>query len=177
VAKKSKPTKQKHRTLIIILAAAVFCSVAVIGWAVYDARPPKPKVYPPPNHTIPYVDGATATQQVANFYQQYMNPNTPLALRLKLIEAFGNKNLLFYSEYYRHGFDPITCSAAMPTKVNASLVSTGPVAIVNADLEYPDNTKATIVAKVVLDDEGVSIDSITCPGNKGNLQPERTLQN
>ena len=64
----------------------------------------------------------------------------------------------------------------MPVKVTASLAAAGPIAIVNATAEYPDNSKAAIIAKVVLSDEGMNIDSVTCPGDKGNLPRVDLLQ-
>lgn len=136
-------------------------------WAIIDAGPAKQKPDPLPRHTIPYVDGEAAADQVENFYQQYLNPRT-LSKRM-LVEGYGNKNLAFYYDYYQHGFDPIVCSTEVPVEVTASLVSTGPVAVVNALAKYTDGTKSNIVVRVVLND-GMEIDSITCPGDKGNLR-------
>ena len=121
-----------------------------------------------------YVDGSDATEQVANFYRQYINPRTTPAFQKYLINGYGNNNLRFYTDYYQHGFDPVTCSTTLPIKVTAALVSAGPVATVNAIAEYTNNTKDNIVARIVLDDQGIKIDSIACSGNKGNLLPGLT---
>ena len=177
MAKKSKPTKRKHVPLIYVLlliALALALLARVIGWPVYQAVTTQKEAIPIPKSRTGFVDGSDATDQVANFYQQYINPSTNPDFQKVLVGAAGNKNLVFYSNYYQHGFDPITCSAAMPIKVTTALVSAGPVATVNAITEYSDNSKENIVARVVLDNQGLKIDSITCPGAKGNLPPGRT---
>lgn len=174
MAKKLKTAKNRHIPLLIILAAAVLVSLAILGWAAYHAAPHNKTVIPKLNSKIPYVDGPSATDQVANFYQQYIDQRLTAKFpdyHKTLIEGYGSRNLVFYNQYYRHGFDPIICSNVMPTKVTANLVSTGPVATVKASLEYPDKTNTTVTARVVLDDEGLQIDSLTCPGAKGNLPP------
>jgi hypothetical protein len=50
-------------------------------------------------------------------------------------------------------------------------VSTGAEAVIDAAAFYPDNTKQIIRVHVVLGDEGMKIDSVKCPGDKGNLAP------
>ena len=173
MAKKSKSTKHKHTTLIIILASALALSAIFLGWAVYDTRPPKIKLGPLPNHTMPYVDGDAAVQQVESFYKNYTKPSLE-SKKDKIIEIFGSDNLEFYYEYYRHGFDPITCSTSVPTKLSHSLRSTGPVATINTSAEYEDGSTATIQSRVVLSDDGMDVDSVSCPGEKGNLPPQNT---
>lgn len=157
--------------LVLLCAGIIIVLTAGYGWLWYRERSitniPDPVF---PNHTIPYVDGSTATDQVEAFYQQYLNPRTPA--RDKLIGLYGSHNLVFYSQYYQHGFNPITCSTVDPTKVVASLVSTGPVAHVKATASYANGATADILTTVVLNDNGIQIDSITCPGDKGNLFPE-----
>lgn len=148
--------------IILVLGAA-------IGWGIHH-EVTKNRNLLPTKSKLAYVDGGDAVDQVDNFYHQYItNASKPDFQRL-LISSYGNQNLVFYSEYYRHGFDPIICSTAVPTAVTASLVSTGPIARVKAVATYPDNTTATIMLRVVLDDK-LSIDSMTCPGAKGNLPP------
>jgi hypothetical protein len=119
-----------------------------------------------PKHVAPYVDGQIAKDQVENFYVQYINPN--LVNRRKLVQQAGNSNLVFYFDYYQHGFDPIVCSTVMPTKVTTSLQSTGTAALVNVNASYPDGSQQKMLARVILGD-GVDIDSISCIGEKGNL--------
>jgi len=178
VAKNRKPTKRKPVPLIYILlliALALALLARVIGWPVYRALTTEKVALPSPKSRPAYVDGNEATDQVANFYRQYTKPGTTPAFQKFLIKGYGTNNLLFYTEYYQHGFDPITCSTTRPIKVTAALVSTGPVTTVKAIAEYPDNSKENIVARVVIDDKGLNIDSITCPAAKGNLPPEGAL--
>ncbi len=78
---------------------------------------------------------------------------------------------MFYSQYYRHGFDPIVCSEVMPTSVTATSVTPGPGATVTATAKYPDGTTANIGLTLVLNNKGFGIDTVTCPGNRGNLPP------
>ena len=178
MAKHSKPAKRKHPPLLYVLlliALALALLARLIGWPVYHALTAKNVAIPFPKSRLAYVDGSDATEQVANFYRQYTKPGATPAFQKFLIKGYGTNNLLFYTEYYQHGFDPITCSTTMPTKVTVALVSTGPVATVNAVAEYSDNSKENIVARVVLDDQGLNIDSITCPAAKGNLAPGGAL--
>ena len=59
----------------------------------------------------------------------------------------------------------------LPVSVTTSLLSTGPTAVIGVRAEYPDNTSATIRVVAVLRSDGLKIDSVTCPGDKGNLPP------
>jgi hypothetical protein len=167
-------TKPVYAVLLVLSLTVVLFSV--IGWPVYSALTTEKMVSPLPSHTMPYVDGAVAAEHVGNFYRQYMSvpKNSPAyptdaEYQNRMIEGYGSKNLEFYNEYYQHGFDPITCSTVMPTSADVSLASTGPVATVNVYASYPNGSKATIVATVVLNNEGMEIDSIACPDGKGNL--------
>ena len=178
MVKKTKPTKRKPFPpiyVLLLIALALALLARVIGWPVYQALTTEKVAIPVSKSRLAYVDGNEATDQVANFYRQYIKPGATPAFQKFLIKGYGTNNLLFYSEYYQYGFDPITCSTTMPIKVTAALVSTGPVATVKAIAEYPDRSKANIVARVVIDDQGLNIDSITCPGAKGNLAPGRAL--
>ena len=160
---------------MLLIALAVALLARIIGWPVYQAVTTEKVAMPVVKSKMAYVDGSEATNQVANFYRQYIKPGTTPAFQKFLIKSYGNGNLLFYTEYYRHGFDPIVCSTKMPAKVTTTLDSTGPVATVNAIAQYPDNSKENIVARVVLDDRGLNIDSIACPGVQGNLPAGRAL--
>ncbi|HEX8182451.1 MAG TPA: hypothetical protein VF575_02505 [Candidatus Saccharimonadales bacterium] len=167
-------TAPRHKSLYIVLALAFVVSLLIVVWTQHTVS--QKQVFKDTYVTqsrLAYVDGTDAAAHVASFYKQYIDPRTPAANKLKFIDAYGNKNLLFYSQYYLHGFDPITCSQDAPTDVSTSLASTGPVATVNVIPLSPDadGTTETITARVVLDEEGLSIDSITCPGNKANLPP------
>ena len=169
--KKRKSFIQQHKILMIVLASALLASSLILGGAQFHATHHNDNTgIPKLKSRLAYVDGNDAVDQVANFYRQFINPRTPTAIRPKLIEAAGDKNLVFYSQYYQHGFDPITCSTVMPTELTTSLVSTGPVAYVNAVAKLPDSSSLTIKVTVVLSDK-LAIDSITCPGAKGDLPP------
>lgn len=120
-----------------------------------------------------YITEKEARDQVNGFYAQYLNPkqDTPEDSRKAYISSYGTKNLAFYSQYYRHGFDPIVCSPIMPTSVTATNIKPGPGAAVTAVAKYPDGTTANIDLTLVLNSEGFGIDTVTCPGEKGNLLP------
>lgn len=167
-AKNRKSAFKKVYTSPTMLVLVVLV-LALTSWAIYETGQ---------NHTasldttsrLAYVDGSDAVAQVSNFYQQYLASTAKPDFQKTLIGAYGDQNLVFYNNYYQHGFDPITCSTEIPTSVIASLISTGPVATVEARATYPNHTTATITAKVTLTD-ALKIDSITCPGDKGNLPP------
>ena len=95
MVKKNKQVKNKHIPLLIILAAALLISTAVLGLAAYRASPPKQKIPDMPNHTLPYVDGAAATDQVANFYESYIESSRIPDHRQRTVAAFGSHNLEF----------------------------------------------------------------------------------
>ena len=178
MAKNRKPTKRKPFPLIYVLlliALALALLARGISWPVYRALTTEKVAIPVSKSRLAYVDGNEATDQVANFYRQYIKPGATPAFQKFLIKGYGTNNLLFYTVYYQHGFDPVTCSTTMPIKVTAALVATGPVATVKAVAEYPDHSKGNIVARVVFDDRGLNIDAVTCPGTKGNLPPGRAL--
>lgn len=177
----AKPTKKhksffgQHSALIITLATTLVASILFLAFTLYFTTRSRSTIeIPPLKSQLAYVDGGDAVNQVANFYKQYIDPSTSGTFRSVLIKGYGDKNLSFYSQYYLHGFDPITCSSVMPAKVTASLVSTGPVAKVNAKEYFSDGTKLTINTTVVLSDK-LAIDSVTCPGSKGNLPPISSL--
>lgn len=164
---KTKPAHNYNMKLAVV--AVVLLVAAAAGWVVYR-QTAKDSFMPSTTSRVPYVDGDDAAEQVGNFYRQYIASADKPEFQKILISGYGDQNLVFYDEYYQHGFDPITCSVAMPTKVTASLVSTGPVAVVNAFATYPDSTRATMKVRVTLSDK-LGIDSITCPDPKGNLPP------
>lgn len=168
--KTKQPTFQKTYTSPIFLILAALLLV-VGGWAVYETSRNHSSL--PTTSKLAYVDGNDAVEQVSNFYHQYLSETGKPDFQKHLISVVGDQNLVFYNDYYQHGFNPITCSTVTPTNVTASLVSTGPVATVKALATYPDHTTAAITAKVVLSDK-LAIDSITCPGDKGNLPPDNT---
>lgn len=128
----------------------------------------------PTQNTPGYITAAAARDQVNNFYQQYLHPRTdkPEESRKALVSGYGDQNLVFYREYYQHGFDPIVCSSVMPTSVTATSVKPGWGAEVTAQAKYPNGSTASIVLTEVINIEGFKIDSIMCPGAMGNLPPE-----
>ena len=167
---KNKIKIQAKSKLFQIIIFLIIVSVFFLGISFLLARPPKQKSVSLPGHTMPYVDGNEAVGQVENFYKLYTSPNPAYAMnKNKTVETFGSNNLEFYYSYYNHGFDPITCSTLNITSLNHTLESTGAVAKVNTNINYTDGSSAVVQSNVVLNDEGLDIDSIQCPGNKGNL--------
>ena len=170
----TKQRKEPNHLYVTLIATGLVATIIIGLLLVANYNATHKKSYSTatmPNHTMPYVDGEEAKRSVDTFYREYTKPNR-VTSNEKLVELIGTKNLEFYNQYYQHGFDPIICSTEMPTKTDVSLSSTGPVAHVNVVASYPDKSIQTIKATVVLNDEGMDIDSITCPGDKGNLPPE-----
>ena len=120
-----------------------------------------------------YVSADAARAHVESFYQQYIDPKKedPEGSRAAYVRSYGDRGLVFYSQYYRHGFDPIVCSSAMPTRVTATKIEPGWGARVVARAEYPDGHTADIAVTLAINIEGFKIDSITCPGSLGDLPP------
>jgi len=172
-------TKKHKRSRLLVknylhplFVAAVVVLVAVAAWLVYEATHHHNLYsnYPPNQTKAPYVDGNQATAHVANFYTEYIKFASRPDLQKNVVASFGDDNLVFYDQYYRHGFDPITCTTVTPVSVSASLISTGPVATVKVVEKYADHTTQTLTARVLVT-TALRIDSITCPGAKGNLPP------
>lgn len=164
---RSKQNFFSHSSIVLVafavlLLGLVLCTVA---WSSFKDKNATKDV-------MPYVDGDVAASRVSDFYHQLItNPSNNQDVRRQLLGFYGTENLLFYDQYYQHGFDPITCSSMLPIKVTTSLVSTGPTASINALADYPDNTSDTILVTAVLRSDGLKIDSVTCPDDKGGLPP------
>lgn len=124
----------------------------------------------PKVNTPGYVIGEEASDHVASFFTQYINPKTVSVDTI--INGYGDKNLAFYRSYYQHNFDPITCSSVKALKVTPVGGTSGPTSTVTTKLEYADNSSQLITSNVVLNNDGIKIDSITCPANKGGLPPQ-----
>ena len=171
--RKTTKTSPKRTRLTLGIAIA-FIAVVLSGLVGYRLAYQKYNPHKIPTENKPgYITADEARSQVNNFYQQYLHPkaDTPDQSRQLYIRGYGDKNLVFYSQYYQHGFDPIVCSTIMPTSVTATSIQPGAGAVVNAKADYPDGSTATIVLTLVLNIEGFRIDSITCPGDKANLAP------
>lgn len=151
------------------IALLILVVAGVVGYYI-GLRHNNPNAIPSQNK-VGYVISQEATDQVTDFYRQYINSSTASEFRRVLLNGYGSKNLVFYDAYYQHGFDPIVCSSVMPIKVNVSHTIPGPVATVDVAVEYPDHSTAALTATVVINNEGLKIDSITCPGARGNLPP------
>lgn len=170
-AKKNSIQQNKHFiiTLVIVLVAVTLSGLTGYGIAY--------KKYNPntiPTKNIPgHITAEEARNQVNGFYEQYLNPkkNNPEESRQAYIASYGTKNLMFYSKYYKHGFDPIVCSTIMPKSVKIKNVQPGAGALVKVEATYPDNSTASIDLSLVLNNEGFGIDTITCSGDKGSLPP------
>ncbi len=169
---KNKPTVYKYLPHLFVLA--VILAFLIISFGMYRLSTiGKVKDDPFPNHTFPYVDGEAAAEQVKIFYEAYTSSKPILALNKKqTVKNYGTNNLEFYYEYYQHGFDSVVCSTVMPTSITAVPASTGTVANVDVNVDYPDGSTARIKTTVILNDDGMQVDSINCPGDKGNLPPK-----
>lgn len=167
---KNTSIQQNKHFMITLIAAIVLSGFAGYSLAYEKYNPSKT----PTQNTPGYITEDEASNQVNGFYEQYLSSkkNIPEESRkANLIDSYGTKNLVFYSKYYQHGFDPIVCSVDMPTSVKATNVRPGPGALVTAEAKYPDASTANIDLTLVFNNAGFGIDTITCPGNKGNLPP------
>lgn len=165
-----KQNKVSVTTTVVALIALVLGGFTgyLLAYQKYD-----PSKIPTENRPG-YITADAARSQVNNFYKQYLNPKkeSPEEARNVYISKYGDKNLVFYKNYYQHGFDPIVCSATMPISVTAKTIQPGAGAVVNAEARYPDGSTSDITLTLVLNSEGFRVDSITCPGDKGNLLPK-----
>jgi hypothetical protein len=164
------PTIKSPLSLVVVALITIVLSGFVGYRLAYQKYNPN---ITPTQNTPGYIAADAARNQVNNFYQQYLHPKkeTPEESRNVYVSHYGDKNLVFYKAYYQHGFDPIVCSSVVPTSVTATSVQPGAGAVVDAEAKYPDGSTANIVLTLVLNAEGFRIDSITCPGDKGNLPP------
>lgn len=167
--KKNLQTK-KQLTITLILLMSVIVLSGLVGYnlGLYRAHNDTPK-----QNTPGFITAEAARDQVNNFYQQYLHSKgqDPEKWRNILVSNYGSKNLVFYKIYYQHGFDPITCSSTMPISVTATNIQPGPGATAKAEAIYTDGSTAIIDVTLVINTEGFKMDTITCPGDKGNLTP------
>jgi hypothetical protein len=166
------PPNQQNKILVMLVLALI--TVTLSGFIGYRLSYEKYSLNKNPNKNTPgYITEEEARSQVNGFYEQYVNPrkDIPDKSRKAYINSYGTKNLVFYSEYYQHGFDPIVCSSVMPTSVTAINVQPGPGALVTAEAKYPDGSTSKIDLTLAINHEGFGIDTIMCPGDKGNLPP------
>jgi len=164
-----KANKQLRTKLSIAVAVTVLGILIGYGFGLNKGRNDTPK-----QNTPGYITAESARNQVNNFYQQYLQSREGDSdkWRNMLVSNYGDKNLVFYKTYYQHGFDPIVCSATMPTSVTVTDVKPGAGATVKAKAIYADGSTAAIDVTLVINAEGFRIDTITCPGDKGNLPPK-----
>jgi len=171
MAKKQTSAKLTNRVLIVSLITLV--AAVVCGWIGYSYGMHKNNTNAiPSQNKAGYVVAQQASEQVTNFYNQYIRPSTTPDFRNKLVSSYGSKNLAFYDTYYKHGFDPVVCSTVMPISITTTQVTPGPSAEVKVNATYPDKSLLTIVTTVVINNDGLKIDSVNCPGNMGNLPPQ-----
>lgn len=112
---------------------------------------------------------AKATTLVKDFYTEYnKNVEDGSADVQTIISKYGNANLAFYNKYYNFGYDPIICGQdALPdTYTVAGSKTADGVATVLV------KTSATTSIDVrVVDQGGLKVDGITCPGDLGKAKP------
>ncbi len=168
--KKKSPNKSpqklyKYALLLIIVALA--CVFAYHAGAKSEETNKDPS-----GNTIGYVVAEQASSQAENFYKSYMENTDNAEKKDKLVELFGTKELVFYNKYYQHSFDPIVCSDRKPTDVSVVQASPGTEAIIKLEVSYDDGTKAQIGTSVVINNDGLRINSVTCPADKADLPPK-----
>jgi hypothetical protein len=158
--------KKREYIFIIIVVAIVF------GIGGYYAGSKSHDIYKDPSgNNAGYIVGQQAAAQVNNFYQQYIKDYNKPEFYNQLLRGYGSDNLIFYNLYYQHGFNPITCSSLAPTTITVVRATPGTVATVLANLTYSDSSTSTLKSTVVINNDGLKIDSVSCSGNKANLPP------
>ena len=156
----------------MIVSITALVGAVILGVCGYCIGSQKSTHIPAPTQSRPgYIISQQASEQVADFYSQYIKPSYSSSVREQFVASYGSQNLVFYNSYYQHGFDPIVCSTVMPIAVIVAAVTPGPEAIVVVSATYPDHSVAKWTASVVIDRQGLRVDAITCPGNEGNLAP------
>ena len=109
-------------------------------------------------------DQAKATTLVKDFYAAYNKEGAVDSQAL--IKKYGTDNLAFYYKYYNYGFDPIVCAQDTITYTASGSKTKDGVATVLLKRESGD----TITVRVV-DQGGLKVDGVTCPGETGNMEP------
>lgn len=167
--KKQKSINYKFSYLSYVLIVAI---AAVFGAGGYILGLLSNDTYKDPSgNRWGYVSARSAKEQVNNFYRQYIEDGNKPELRPLLIRGYGSNNLNFYNSYYKHGFDPITCSSLKTTAFTVTNATSGTVATVDVNLEYSDQSISTLKTSVLINNDGLKIDSIKCSGDKGSLLP------
>jgi hypothetical protein len=111
-----------------------------------------------------------ATAFVNSFYTSYVNAVKSSGNADAVIKNDGDANLAFYKAYYQHGFDPIICAQATPATVKATGVSSSNgVAVISVLETYTVASDDLTITAHVVDQAGLKIDSLTCPGTLGTL--------
>ncbi len=113
-------------------------------------------------------DLTKSAKLVKDFYAEYNDQvDKPGYDADKILSKYGNQNLAFYNKYYNFAFNPITCTQETLENytVSGSKSTNGVATVV-----VKDSANGTITVRVV-DQGGLKVDGITCPGNLGNAKP------
>lgn len=112
-------------------------------------------------------DLAKATTLVNEFYVAYNQNVESDSASDDLIAKYGTTNLAFYNKYYNYGFNPIVC--AQENLTNYTVVGNNTKdGVATVLLKEPDLGSITVR---VVDQGGLKIDGITCPGDRGKAEP------
>lgn len=117
------------------------------------------------NATSQNPDLTKSTALVKTFYTAYIKNSSP-----DLIKQYGTSNLVFYSQYYQHGFNPIVCAQSTPDSIQVTTnKSTDGIANLTVTELYTDSPSKGTISVNVVNQGGLKIDSLTCGGTLGNL--------
>jgi len=112
-----------------------------------------------------------ALQLVTEFYGKYAgSTGAEGSTKAALIKQYGTVNLAFYNQYYQHGFDNILCAQMKPARISVSGNTVANNVATTTVTETYDSGDKTITVRVV-DQGGLKIDSVSCPGSQGGLAP------
>jgi Tfp pilus assembly protein PilE len=162
-----------------ILTVVVISLVGGLGYYLYHQNQTKNKTNNAQSSTATSTSTEqnltedSASQTVTDFYDKYTKLDPPGSPETEeaFLKQHGTANLLTYFQTYKHGFDPIICAQSSPTSITiASRTVTGQTATVLVNEVFGSDSVDGITVKVV-NQSGLKIDLVTCPGSLGNLPP------
>ncbi len=158
----------------VILVIIVVGLIGSVSWYVWHGQQAKSTNQPATQSSSSksqsgLVNLADAASFVKRFYDEYDNKSTSVDNgQINTIKKYGTSNLLFYYNYYQHGFDPIVCAQISPDSNTSNAVKTSN-GVADVDLVQKfENGSSTVHVQVVYRG-GLKIDSVACPGAEANL--------
>ncbi len=118
--------------------------------------------------TVATVKLSDAVKLVNGLYTDYIKNVGTLAATDTVLQKYGTSNIVFYSKYYQHGFDPIICAQDSPTSVKVT-GNTSANGVATVSVQEVFGSGNLNISVNVVNQGGLKVDSLTCPGSLGNL--------